>query len=138
MPGVELSTALIRALQQRALVFNVVVNNGDIVSAPGELNLGRTTRLANKAQRRALFALYRSCAIPGCDVRYTRTKLHHVIWWRHGGRTDLANLVPVCEHHHQKIHRHGWNVTLGRGRVLTVTLPDGTIMTNGPPAREAS
>jgi len=76
-------------------VHAVVVRNGVVIHAPGELDLGRTTRLAGPAQRRALRALYRGCAIPGCSVRYDRCKLHHVRWWRHGGRTDLANLVPV-------------------------------------------
>ena len=56
----------------------VVVRNGVVLYAPGELNLGRTTRLANRAQRRALRALYSSCAIPGCTGAYDRCKLHHV------------------------------------------------------------
>ena len=43
-----------------------------------QLHLGRTTRLANRAQRRALRALYSSCAIPGCTGAYDRCKLHHV------------------------------------------------------------
>ena len=74
----------------------VVVRNGVVLHAPGELELGRTTRLASRAQRRALRALYSTCAIPGCPVRFDRCKLHHVVWWRHGGRTDLENLLPVC------------------------------------------
>ena len=43
----------------------VVVRNGVVLYAPGEPNLGRNTRLANRAQRSALRGLYRSCAIPG-------------------------------------------------------------------------
>jgi hypothetical protein len=64
--------------------------------------------------------------------------LHHVIWWRNGGRTDVANLLPVCELHHQKIHKDGWLVSLGPNRELTITLPDGQIMTTGPPRRCAA
>ena len=75
---------------------------------------------------------------PGCCVRYSRTKLHHVIWWRHGGRTDLDNLIPLCEIHHQKIHHDGWLISLGPNRELTITLPDGQIMTTGPPKRDAA
>ena len=100
-------------------VHAVIVRNGVILHAPGELDLGRTTRLANRAQRRALRALYSTCAIPGCAVRYSRCKLHHIIWWRHGGRTDLANLLPICSHHHSKVHNDGWIVELGaRPRTL--------------------
>jgi predicted restriction endonuclease len=94
--------------------------------------------LANRAQRRALGAVYATCAIPGCRVRYSRTKLHHVIWWRHGGRTDLENLLPTCEIHHQKLHNNGWLLTLAPDRTLTIRFPDGTIMTTGPPGCNAA
>jgi hypothetical protein len=119
-------------------VHAVVVRNGVILHAPGELNLGRSTRLANRAQRRALRALYATCAIPGCSVRYNRCKLHHIIWWRHGGRTDLDNLLPVCTHHHSKIHDAGWKLSLGANRELTIDFPDGTIRNTGPPNRHAA
>ncbi len=90
---VDLPDRVLADLYRVAKVCTVVVRNGVIIDAPGELNLGRSTRVANRAQRRALGALYATCAIPGCDVRYSRTKLHHVIWWRHDGRTDLNNLT---------------------------------------------
>jgi HNH endonuclease len=74
---------------------------------------------------------------PGCRVRYSRTKRHHVVWWRNGGMTDLDNLLPVCEIHHQKIHKGGWVLTLTPNRQLTIELPDGEVMTTGPPQRGA-
>ena len=135
---VDLPREFFDLLRPRASVYAVKVRNGVVIEAPGELDLGRTTRLANRAQRRALRGLYATCAIPGCRVRYSRTKLHHVIWWCHGGRTDLANLLPVCEQHHQHIHNNGWLVTLGPNRQLSITLPDGQIMTTGPPNRNAA
>ena len=116
----------------------VVVRNGVVIHAPGELDLGRSTRLANRAQRRALRALYSTCAIPGCSVRYSRCKLHHIIWWRNGGRTDLENLLPVCARHHTNIHDAGWHVSLGTNRELTIRFPDGTIHNTGPPNRQAA
>ncbi len=97
-------------------LHTVVVRNGVVVHAPGELDLGRSTRLANRAQRRALRALYSGCAIPGCSVRYDRCRLHHVVWWRNGGRTDLHNLVPLCTHHHTKVHSDGWTLAMGAHR----------------------
>ena len=135
---VELPQRVLDDLFHTAVVSTVVVRNGVIIDAPGELNLGRSTRLANRAQRRALGAIYTTCAIPGCRVRYSRTKLHHVIWWRHLGRTDLDNLLPVCEQHHHNIHHDGWRLTLTPDRQLTIEFPDGTIMTTGPPTRHAA
>ena len=132
---IELPQRVLDDLYQTATVHTVAVRNGAIIDAPGELNLARTTRLANRAQHRALGAIYPTCAIPGCCVRYSRTKLHHVIWWRHDGRTDLENLLPLCEQHHQKVHHNGWILSLGSNRELAITLPDGTIMTTGPPTR---
>jgi hypothetical protein len=71
-------------------------------------------------------------------VHYDRCKLHHVIWWRHGGRTDLDDLLPVCVHHHHEIHDAGWEVTLGPNRQLTIRYPDGTVQSTGPPTIRAA
>ena len=132
---VEIPARILAELAGDADVHAVVVRNGVVLHAPGQLDLGRTTRLANRAQRRALRGLYKSCGIPGCTVTYDRCKLHHIIWWSNGGRTDLANLLPVCSHHHTKIHHDGWIIELGPQRELTLTLPDGSVHTTGPPGR---
>ena len=116
--------------QSSTMIVTVVVRNGVILHAPGRLDLGRTTRIANRAQRRALRGLYPTCSIPGCRVPFEMTKLHHVFWWRHGGRTDLINLVPLCTEHHHRVHDNGWQLHLARDRTLTITFPDGrTIVT---------
>ncbi len=125
-------------LFDRADVHTVVVRNGAIVHAPGQLNFGRTTRLANSAQRRALRALYPTCGIPGCTARFDLCKIHHVHWWRHLGRTDLNNLLPICVKHHTLVHHGGWTIHLADDRTLTITLPDQTTMTTGPPKRRAA
>ncbi len=135
---VEVPYSVLVELFGDANVHPVIVRNGVVLYASGQLNLGRTTRLANRAQRRALRALYATCAIPGCETRFDRCKIHHVRWWRHGGRTDLENLLPMCVHHHSKVHSQGWVVTLEPGRVLTLRLPDGTVHNTGPPGRRAA
>ena len=135
---VEVPHQVLADLMGEGDVHTVVVRNGVLLHAPGRLDLGRTTRLANRAQRRALRALYAGCAIPGCSVRYDRCKLHHVRWWRNGGRTDLHNLLPLCTHHHSKVHDAGWHVELGPTRELLVRFPDGTIHNTGPPNRRAA
>lgn len=121
-----------------ARTSSVVVRNGVILHAPGELNLGRSARHASRDQRRALRAMYRTCSIPGCSTHFDRCKIHHIIWWSRGGLTDLENLLPVCVRHHHAIHDTGWNVSIDEHRRLTVTLPDGTNMATGPPSRRVA
>ena len=102
---------------------------------PADLDLARRQRLASAAQRRVLRALYPTCAIPGCDVRFSRLRMHHVWWWEHGGPTDLDNLLPICSRHHHAVHDRGWQLKLLPDRTLEVTMPDGTTMETGPPTR---
>jgi Domain of unknown function (DUF222) len=131
---VNLPFACITDLAQRAAVFGFVVKNGNVVDPNGELDLGRTTRLANRAQRRALRVLYPTCAVPGCCVQYEFTEPHHLKFWRDGGKTDLVNLLPLCSRHHDLAHK-GWVFKLAPNRELTIALPDGQTMTTGPPRR---
>jgi hypothetical protein len=108
-----------------------------IVGADGvSLWLGRTQRTANRAQRRALRAMYRCCAIPGCKVGFDNCQIHHLRWFRNGGRTDIENLIPICHKHHHLVHEGDWVVALDARRNLTITYPDGAIMTTGPPTRQ--
>lgn len=134
---VELPARVIAELASTADAAAVVVRNGVVIHAPGNLDLGRSTRLANRTQRRALRGLYRSCAIPGCSVGFDRCKIHHTVWWRHGGSTDFANLLPVCTNHHSKTHDGGWVISLGPSRELTLRLPDGNVRNTGPPSIRA-
>ena len=94
-----------------------------------------TQRLANRAQRRAARAMYTRCGIPGCHRHIDDCELHHLVWWEHGGHTDLENLFPVCKHHHDLIHSRQWTVTMGPDRSIIIHLPDGTTMTADELAR---
>ena len=109
-----------------------------IIAADGvSLYLGRTQRIANRAQRRALRAMYRSCAIPGCTVAYDHCQIHHLHWYRKGGNTNIDNLAPICNKHHHLVHEGGWHLTIDPHRNLTITYPDGTTTTTGPPTTRA-
>ncbi len=121
-----------------AEVKPIIIRNGIVIHAPGRLDLGRSTRLASPAQRRALRAMYPTCAIPGCEVPFRYTKAHHITWWRNGGETNFNNLLPVCSHHHTMIHDGGWQVQLNENRALTITLPDGNVLSTGPPGKAAA
>jgi Domain of unknown function (DUF222)/HNH endonuclease len=132
---VVLPRSVLEDLLPEAVVTPVVVKGGFVVHAPGRLDVGRTTRLANAAQRRVLRAMYPRCAAPDCGVPFRYCKIHHVVWWRRGGRTDLENLLPVCVGHHSELHRDQWDVKLQPDRTLTITMPTGNVMTCGPPKR---
>ena len=71
-------------------------------SAP--LDLGRETRLHTRAQRQALSLTHDTCAVTGCQRPFAWTEIHHPHPWAHGGRTDLANALPLCFFHHRRAH----------------------------------
>jgi hypothetical protein len=131
---IDLPYQCVEDLMQNALMHKVVLDNGTVHDPDGTLDLDRTTRLANRAQRRALQAMYATCAVPGCRVRFEFTQPHHIKYWRNGGKTDLNNLIPLCTAHHGCVHS-GWTIELGPNRELTITLPNGQTMTTGPPKR---
>lgn len=96
------------------LLCNGVVQRA-VTDARGHvLELGRTVRLFNREQRRALAAKYRGCATPGCGFPVAWTEAHHVVWWQHGGTTDVANGILLCSHCHHEVHA---------GRLLVVGSP---------------
>ena len=52
-------------------------------------------------------------------------------WWDHGGRTDLANLLPLCEAHHHLVHEGHWTLTVSPDRTITLRRPDGSLHYEG-------
>jgi hypothetical protein len=75
------------------------------------LYVGRARRTVTPRQRRALERRDQHCAFPDCRVDTSRTDAHHVIPWELGGRTDIDNLVLLCNRHHHYVHEGGWTIT---------------------------
>lgn len=121
--GTKLPVSTVRRLCCEAEIFPVVLD-GD----GGVLDAGRSSRLANRAQRRALRAMYRTCGHPTCSVPFDRCEIHHVDAWERLGLTDLANLLPLCSFHHHLVHEGGWRLALDARRIVTLTRPDGTVV----------
>ena len=96
-----------------------MVHDGEIVE------LGSHRELVSHEGRYA--AMYATCAHPHCQVPFSACRIHHVHWWTDGGKTVLANLVPLCERHHHLVHEGGWNLEIDHRRHVTWTRPDGTI-----------
>jgi hypothetical protein len=82
------------------------------------LDLGRLKRLFSESQRVALGLRFKACAADGCERPFAWCELHHRRPWSQLGRTDLADAVPLCHFHHQRIHDTGF---------VHATLPDGSI-----------
>jgi hypothetical protein len=98
------------------------------------LDLGRTTRTVNRAQRRALARRDDNCCtFPGCTTTTVGLAAHHLHWWTHGGPTDIDNLALLCRHHHKLHHEGGYTVARVEGR-LRFHRPDGRPIGVPPPA----
>ena len=114
-----------------------------IIDAHGDvLALGRTRRLVSKAQRRALMLRDQQCQFPGCHT-WHHLQAHHVVAWTAGGRTDLDNLILVCQYHHTTVHEGGISITrpdqadyqaARTGSAgWTFTFPDGHVVSPAQP-----
>jgi hypothetical protein len=89
------------------------------------LAVGRRKRRATKAQRTALLRRDGGCARPGCpEARIERLHAHHLRHWLFGGRTDVPNLVLLCDRDHGLVHDLDLVMTRRDG-ALIVTAPDG-------------
>ncbi|HEY0520590.1 MAG TPA: DUF222 domain-containing protein [Ilumatobacteraceae bacterium] len=126
--GLELPVETIRRMACHADFTPIIVGADGV-----HMELGQTTRLANREQRRALRAMYHGCAIPGCTVVWDYVTIHHITYFRNRGPTDIANLLPLCHKHHHLAHEGRWVLTLDAARRLTITRPDGTRTTTDPP-----
>jgi hypothetical protein len=75
------------------------------------LNLGREKRLFSRAQRLALAARDGGCRWPGCERPPSWCEAHHIHHWhRDHGKTDVADGVLLCRHHHLLAHNNGWEI----------------------------
>jgi hypothetical protein len=97
-----------------ALLIDAAADN-----AGQPLNLGRERRLFSRAQRLALAARDGGCRWPGCERPPSWCEAHHIEHWqRDGGRTDVADGILLCRHHHLLAHNNGWEITRAGPRYL--------------------
>ena len=92
-------------------------------------DLGRSHRVVSERQFRALLLREGGCAHPGCGSTHG-LEAHHVWHWIHGGRTDLTNLVLLCQAHHHAHHDGAFGIVpLGGGR-FRFSRSDGCVLTD--------
>ena len=105
------------------------------------LNLGRDRRLFSRAQRIALAARDGGCRWPGCERPPSWCEAHHINHWqRDTGRTDIADGILLCRHHHLLAHNNGWEIRrAGPSYALTPPgHPPGTPVDRDMPTRSAA
>lgn len=76
------------------------------------LDFGRGRRVVSAAQWSALALRDGGCSFPGCSAQPDECQAHHIVHWRRGGPTDLANLTLACGQHHALVHDGGWDVAM--------------------------
>jgi hypothetical protein len=50
-----------------------------------------------------------------CDTAASKTHAHHVIFYSHGGPTDIINLVHLCPTHHHGVHQGHFEIKMVDG-----------------------
>ena len=99
-----------------------------VLSATGEaLNVGREKRLFTPAQTRAVVARDRTCRYPGCSDTLAHGQIHHALPWQAGGKTNLANAILLCWHHHALVHRNMISIRHHDGGFV-FTRADGSVI----------
>jgi hypothetical protein len=94
------------------------------------LDLGRSQRLVSDKQYRALLIRdHGHCAHPGCTNR-RNLDAHHVINWLDGGRTDMNNLILLCEPHHLGLHNGEFSITATGNQQFRFARADGVTLPN--------
>ena len=77
--------------------------------------------MTDRQYRALLLRQHGHCAHPGCP-NTKNLHAHHRIHWIHGGRTDLDNLLLLCERHHVAHHAGEFEIfTAGAGRFRFVS-----------------
>jgi len=98
--------------------------------------LGRVSREPTAWMIRQIRYRDRGCRFPGCGTK-AFTQAHHIVWWRHSGRTDLDNLLLICSFHHRLVHEHGWSVKRDDDGTLRWFSRDGVRYRAGPSPGDA-
>ncbi|WP_312955201.1 HNH endonuclease signature motif containing protein [Corynebacterium flavescens] len=94
----------------------------------GPVDLYRFERFASLKQRTMLAAEHPTCAWPGCNTPAERGQFHHLTPWKHGGETNVSNLVTLCSYHNG-VNEDDPNAPPRRGRL---TRKRGTIVWQPP------
>jgi hypothetical protein len=112
------------------LYRTVMTNESEI------LDKGREERTATAGQRKALVNRDRGCVVPGCGEKPRWCESHHVKWWKHGGQTNIDNLLLIRRGHHTQIHNQELAVTMHPDQSYEFRRRDGTLLARIRPSEQ--
>jgi len=117
--GAVLHPESVRRMLCNARIQTVVEDENANVVAIGPMHREPPAWMARQVRYRD-----KECRFPGCGAK-AYTEAHHVKFWSHGGRTELANLLLICSFHHTLVHELRWRVTRSRDGTVTWFRPGG-------------
>ena len=114
--SLPISSKTVRRLACDSSITRVLLGGDSAV-----IDAGRAKRVVANGTRRLLEARDRHCRWPGCERPASWTSAHHILHWAQGGKTDLSNMILLCQHHHWMVHEGGWRLSLAAdGRVISI------------------
>jgi hypothetical protein len=88
------------------------------------LDASRENRLFSKRQKLALAATFGGCMFGNCERPPSWCEAHHVEQYaRDNGKTEVANGILLCKHHHLLLHNNGWEIRRDEGGTYWLTPP---------------
>ncbi|GAB3868818.1 HNH endonuclease signature motif containing protein [Nocardioides maradonensis] len=106
-----LGTTVISASEARRLACTAKIVPAVLGGKSEPLDLGRAQRFYTAAQRKAMRLRDGRCRADGCTIPAAWTEAHHLKPWSQGGKTDLADGVLLCSHHHHRAHDQRYTMT---------------------------
>lgn len=116
-PGLSIET--VRRLCCDGRVEVVAENSNGVI-----VGIGRASRTIPAWMARSLRRRDQGCRFPGCHRRRW-VHGHHMNYWSSGGRTDLDNLISLCQFHHRMVHEEGWKIEGNPNGPVVWIRPDG-------------
>jgi hypothetical protein len=88
------------------------------------LDRGRDKRLFTSAQKDVLALKWGGCVHPHCERPPSWTEAHHIDHWhRDHGKSNIADGILPCRHHHLLHHNNGWETRRDQGGRYWLTPP---------------
>ena len=106
-----LGSTAISASEARRLACTAKIVPAVLGGKSEPLDLGRAQRFYTAAQRKAMRLRDGRCRAEGCTIPATWTEAHHLKPWSEGGKTNLADGVLLCSHHHHRAHDSRYSMT---------------------------